>query len=281
MVCCLECTNEGTVGVVEKFGNFTGIITPGLNTICWPFSNVVGRISLRVQQLDVSVETKTKDNVFVMVVVSVQFRVIKSKVQAAYYKLTDPRSQIKSYVFDTVRATVPRMELDEAFESKEEVAHSVKEHLAAEMENFGYEIIQTLVVDLNPDQTVKRSMNEINASKRLREAAQYRADAEKITLVKAAEADAESKYLSGLGVAKQRKAIVAGLQESVSEFQNRVHGTSAKDVLSLLMMTQYFDMLMSVGSREKTTTIFTPSMGEGSTSSQVRDGILQAQQVHM
>jgi regulator of protease activity HflC (stomatin/prohibitin superfamily) len=242
-------------------------------------STVVGRLSLRVQQLDVSVETKTKDNVFVMVIVSVQYRVIRSKVQAAYYKLTDPRSQIRSYVFDTVRSTVPRMELDEAFESKEEVALSVKNHLAAEMEVFGYEIIQALVVDLNPDQTVKRSMNEINASKRLREASQYRADAEKITLVKAAEADAESKYLSGLGVAKQRKAIVSGLQESVHEFQSRVTGTSAKDVLSLLMMTQYFDMLMSVGTREKTTTIFTPAVVDPMTS-HVRDGILQAQQVH-
>jgi regulator of protease activity HflC (stomatin/prohibitin superfamily) len=278
MVLCLECTNEATVGVVEQFGNYSGVITPGLNIICWPFSAVVGRLSLRVQQLEVSVETKTKDNVFVLVVVSVQYRVIRTKVQAAYYKLTDPRSQIRSYVFDTVRATVPRMELDEAFESKEEVAHSVKDHLAAEMENFGYEIIQALVVDLNPDQTVKKSMNEINASKRLREAAQYRADAEKITLVKAAEADAESKYLSGLGVAKQRKAIVSGLQESVHEFQSRVSGTSARDVLSLLMMTQYFDMLMSVGTRDKTTTIFTPSSNEGTTS-QVRDGIMQAQQV--
>jgi len=275
MVCCIECTNEGTVGVVERLGNFAGVITPGLNTICWPCSTVVGRVSLRVQQLDVSVETKTKDNVFVMVVVSVQYKVIRSKVQAAYYKLTDPTMQIRSYVFDTVRATVPRMELDEAFESKEEVAHSVKDHLAAEMENFGYEIIQALVVDLNPDQTAKKSMNEINASKRLREAAQFRADAEKITLVKAAEADAESKYLSGLGVAKQRKAIVGGLQESVHEFQQRVNGTSARDVLSLLMMTQYFDMLMSVGTRDKTTTIFTPTVNDQMSAS-VRDGMLQA-----
>jgi len=276
MVFCCNCTNEATVGIVETFGKYSGTVTPGFNWINWPLATVRGRISLRVLQLDVHVETKTRDNVFVTVVVSVQYRALAAQASDAFYKLTDPSTQIKSYVFDTVRATLPKMELDQAFESKEEIAHSVKEHLAAEMETFGYEIVQALVTDLSPDQRVKASMNEINANRRLKEASQFRADAAKITLVKAAEAEAESKYLSGLGVAKQRKAIMEGLQNSVQEFQDNVNGTSATEVLSLLMITQYFDMLHSVGTREKTVTVFTPSTHPSDLTSQVRDGLMQA-----
>jgi len=282
MVFCFECTQEATIGVVERLGAFSGTITPGLNFISWPLSSVRGTLSMRVQQLDVGVETKTKDNVFVTVVVSVQYRVIPGRIKDAYYKLTDPTTQIRSYVFDSVRSTVPKMELDETFESKEEVAVGVKHHLAAEMENFGYEIVQTLVTDLSPDSRVKQSMNEINANRRLKEAAQFRADAEKIALVKAAEADAESKYLSGLGVAKQRKAIMEGLQQSVTEFQSHVDGTTPTDVLSLLMLTQYFDMLQSVGSQEKSVTIFTPSRTSSTNvASDVRDGIMTANRARL
>jgi len=273
--CCIQCTSEMTVGVVERCGQYSGFTTPGMNIVAYPISTVRGTLSLRVQQMNVEVVTKTKDNVMIKVVVSVQYRVIKEKAKEAYYKLTDPRAQIRSYVIDSVRSTCPKMELDETFSSKEEVAQGVKEHLSAEMENVGYEIVQTLVTDLSPDGKVKQSMNEINANRRLKEAAQHKAEAEKTMLVKAAEADAESKYLSGTGVAKQRKAIIAGLQESVREFQGSVEGTSATDVMALLMMTQYFDMLHSVGSQSKTTTVFTPSAA--TQSSAIRDGMMQAQ----
>jgi len=276
MVFCCVCQNEATIGIVENLGEFSHVTDPGLSFICWPFVLKRANLSLRVQQLDVTVETKTKDNVFVTVVVSVQFKIIENKARDAFYKLTDPHTQIRSYVFDSVRATVPRMELDHAFESKSEVAHGVREHLSQEMTAFGYEIVQTLVTDLNPDVRVKQSMNEINANRRLKEAAQFRADAEKISLVKAAEADAESKYLSGVGVAKQRSAIITGLQDSVNDFQGTVKGTTANDVLALLMLTQYFDMLSSVGAQPRTSTIFTPFEKNPSTSTHVRDGSLQS-----
>jgi len=244
-----------------------------MNVIAWPCSTIVGTLSLRIQQLIVRVETKTKDNVFIEVVLCVQFRIVKEKAMEAFYKLTDPRRQIMSYVEDSVRSTCPKLELDEAFASKEEVAQGVKEHLAVEMSGFGYEIVQTLVTDLIPDQRVKQSMNEINANRRLKEAAQHKAEAEKVILVKAAEAEAESKYLSGTGVAKQRKAIMAGLQESVKEFQSSVSGTEPGDVMTLLMMTQYFDMLHSVGTQSKTTCVFTPSNDAGTN---LRDSVMQA-----
>lgn len=193
----------------------------------WPLKSIVGRLSLRIQQLDVLCETKTKDNVFVHVSVAVQYRVLEEGAYAAYYRLTDPRGQIQSYVFDVVRSTVPRMELDEAFASKDEIADQVLAQLKDVMNEYGYEILNTLVTDMAPDRKVKASMNEINASKRLKEAAAHKAEADKIKLTKAAEAEAESRYLSGLGVARQRKAIVQGLQESVTEFSNEV-GTRPK-----------------------------------------------------
>jgi len=275
MVFCCVCQEEATIGVIEQLGKYSGLTRPGFSFIWWPVFRKRSNMSMRVRQLDVSVETKTKDNVFVTVVVSVLYKIIPDNVQEAFYKLTDPKSQIRSYVFDSVRATVPRMELDHAFESKGEVAQGVKEHLQQEMSSFGYEIVEALVTDLNPDVRVKQSMNEINANRRLKEAAQYKADAEKIRMVKAAEAEAESKYLSGVGVAKQRTAIVGGLRDSVNEFQSTVHGTTSQDVLALLMLTQYFDMLLSVGSQAKTTTVLTP-FNDHSTASQIRNGTLQA-----
>jgi len=165
----------------------------------------------------------------------------------AYYRLSDPRGQIQSYVFDVVRSTVPRMELDEAFASKKEIADATSNQLKAVMQDYGYEILNSLVTDLSPDARVKASMNEINASKRLKEAASHKAEADKVQQVKAAEADAEARYLSGLGVARQRKAIVAGLQSSISEFSDTVDGVSSKDVMDILVLTQYFDTLAAVG----------------------------------
>jgi regulator of protease activity HflC (stomatin/prohibitin superfamily) len=204
-------------------------------------------MSLRIQQLDVMCETKTKDNVFVQVAVAVQFRVLVDSAYDAYYRLTDPRNQIQSYVFDVVRSTVPKMELDEAFASKAQVALAVLEQLKDVMKDYGYEIKNCLVTDLSPDHKVKASMNEINASRRLKEAAAHKAEADKVRQVKAAEADAEARYLSGLGVARQRKAIVQGLQESVGAFADEVEGATPKDVMDILLLSQYFDTLSSVG----------------------------------
>lgn len=244
---CLVCVRTQEVGIVEDLGQFKKLIDPGLHLILWPLQNVTGTLSLRIQQLDVYCETKTKDNVFVNVAVAVQYRVVTESAYDAFYRLSDPRGQIQSYVFDVVRSTVPRMELDEAFASKSDIADATLRQLESVMKDYGYEILNTLVTDMSPDARVKASMNEINASKRLKEAASHKAEADKVQQVKAAEADAEARYLSGLGVARQRKAIVEGLQASVNEFKNDVSGVSPKDVMDILMLTQYFDTLTAVG----------------------------------
>lgn len=244
---CLQCVRTNEVGIIEDLGQFKGLIQPGLHFICYPITSVADRLTLRVQQLDVVCETKTKDNVFVQVGVAVQFRVITESAYDAYYRLSDPRSQVQSYVFDVVRSSVPRMELDEAFASKADIASAVLEQLRDVMKDYGYEIIATLITDLSPDSKVKASMNEINASKRLKEAASHKAEADKVQQVKGAEAEAESRYLSGIGVARQRKAIVNGLQASVSEFSQEVNGATPKDVMDILLLSQYFDTLSTIG----------------------------------
>jgi len=272
--CCIVCINTSEVGIVEYLGEFQKYAEPGPNFFCCPFAYVADVVSLRIQQLDVRCETKTKDNVFVDVVVSVQYQVQKDKVFDAYYSLSRPDSQIKAYVFDTVRSVIPTMELDQAFESKEEVASEVKQSLKDTMNDFGYVIIQALITDLTPDQKVKDAMNEINASRRMKDANTEKAEAEKILMVKSAEADAESKYLSGVGVAKQRKALVDGLRDSIMDFSGDVDGATPKDVIDLLLLTQYFDMLKDVGQHPLTNSVFLPS---DSGSGAVRDGMLQAQ----
>lgn len=244
---CLQCISEKEVGVVEDLGQFKRLVGEGPSCIIWPLQSVVGRLSLRVQQLDVLCETKTKDNVFVQVGVAVQYKVVTESAYDAWYRLTSPTSQIQSYVYDVIRSTVPRMELDEAFESKQDIAHAVLAQLQNVMKDYGYSIVNTLVTDMSPDSKVKASMNEINAARRLKEAASHQAEADKVRQVKAAEAEAEARYLSGLGVARQRKAIVQGLQASVSEFSGEVAGAKPKDVMDILLLSQYFDTLSSVG----------------------------------
>ena len=244
---CFICVHTQEVAVVEDLGQFKTMLSPGLHFICCPLQQVAGRLSLRIRQLDVICETKTKDNVFVQVGVAVQYRVIAESAYEAYYRLTDPTGQIQSYVFDVVRSTVPKMELDEAFASKDEIASAVLQQLQDVMKEYGYEIRNTLVTDLSPDARVKASMNEINASRRLKEAASHKAEADKTKQVKAAEAEAEARYLSGLGVARQRKAIVSGLQSSVAEFSGQVEGATPKDVMDILLLSQYFGTLSAVG----------------------------------
>jgi regulator of protease activity HflC (stomatin/prohibitin superfamily) len=245
-------------GVIENCGKFSRVVPAGCVCLQFPCETIVRGVSLRVQYLDVACDTKTKDNVFVKVVVAVQYKVIEDKVPSAFYKLTDPKAQIRSYVFDVVRSSVPRLDLDSAFASKDDIANSVRDQLAHQMLEYGYEIIAALVIDLDPNTHVKAAMNEINASQRLREAAAERAEAEKILQVKAAEAEAESKYLSGLGVAKQRKAIVDGLRDTVNGFSHDVDGAGPRDVLDLLLISQYFDMLKDLGHRKTGSTLFLP-----------------------
>ena len=213
---------------------------------------------MRVQQLNVRVESKSKDNVFVSLTIAVQFVVLKERIYEAFYKLTSPANQINSFVFDAVRAQVPKLNLDEVFEEKNQIADHVREQLAAQMSDFGFKILQALVIELDPDDKVKNAMNEINANRRLRIAAQEKAEADKIMMVKRAEADAESKFLQGEGVARQRKAIIEGLRDSVHDFTERVGEVAPKDVLELVLVTQYFDTLKEVGLHSENNTLFIP-----------------------
>ncbi|HZR29136.1 MAG TPA: SPFH domain-containing protein [Terriglobales bacterium] len=245
--------------VIQRFGKFVRVAAPGLNFKTPWFEQVAGRVNLRVQQFKVEVETKTLDNVFVKVMVSVQYQVIQTKVYAAYYKLQSPGDQITSYVFDSVRSNVPKMNLDDVFEKKDDIADAVKRELTTVMDDFGYAIIKALVTDVDPDPKVKSAMNDINAAQREQVASQARGEAEKILKVKQAEAEAESKALQGKGIANQRKAIIDGLRESVEAFKQSIEGATAKDVMALVLMTQYFDTLKEIGAQDKSNTIFMPN----------------------
>ena len=273
--------SQQTAAVIERFGKFHKIANAGLGFKIPIVDQISGRISLRVRQLDVRVETKTKDNVFVFVIVSVQYFVIPGKEKEAFYKLQNPEGQITSFVFDVVRARVPSIILDDVFETKDDIAQAVKIELEQIMDDFGYGILKTLVTDIDPDPNVKQSMNQINAAQRLRVAAVEEAEADKIRVVKAAEAEAESKALQGKGIADQRTAIVNGLQESVTDFKDSVEGTSAQDVMNLVLMTQYFDTLKDVGSSANTNTIMIPHSPAGMSdiSEQLRTAMITANEV--
>lgn len=272
---------QQTAAIVERFGKFKKISSAGLNFKVPLIDKIAGRVSLRVQQLDVRVETKTKDNVFVFVVVSVQYFVLPAKVIDAFYRLQNPQEQITAYVFDTVRARVPNVMLDQLFETKDDIANAVKAELDQVMDDFGYGIVKALVTDIDPDAKVKVSMNEINAAQRLREAAIQQAEADKIRVVKAAEGEAESKALQGQGIANQRKAIIEGLRESVENFSSSVDGVNSQDVMNLVMMTQYFDTLKELGLSGKNSTILIPHSpsGMGDISEQMRNAMITASAV--
>jgi regulator of protease activity HflC (stomatin/prohibitin superfamily) len=274
--------DQSTVAIKESFGKFDEVLEPGCHYMPWCIGKrVAGYLSLRVQQLNIRCETKTKDNVFVTVVASVQYRALADKASDAFYRLSNTREQIQSYVFDVIRASVPKMYLDAVFEQKDEIAKGVEEELAKAMSMYGYEIVQTLIVDIEPDEHVKRAMNEINAAARLRLATNEKAEAEKILQIKRAEGEAESKYLSGLGIARQRQAIVDGLRDSVLAFSENVPGTSAKDVMDMVLVTQYFDTMKEIGASSKSSSVFIPH-GPGAVqdiAAQIRDGQLQARMV--
>lgn len=257
--CCFVCVHENEAAVVERCEKYSNVQGAGcffLNPLCC--EKIKTRVSLKIRYLEVQCETKTKDNVFVKVVVAVQYKVNNDDVPKAIYSLSDVNAQITSYVFDVIRSSIPRMELDEAFASKNVVADAIKDQLNELMKQYGFSILDALVIDLDPNDYVKAAMNDINAQARLREANSERADAEKILLVKAAEADAEAKYLSGVGVAKQRKALIDGLRETVNVFSHDVDDVNAKDVMDLLLVTQYFDMVKDVGKNAPGSSLFLP-----------------------
>jgi regulator of protease activity HflC (stomatin/prohibitin superfamily) len=247
-----------TAGIVERFGKYNRIARPGLQFLV-PWCETVRFIDLQVRQAAVNVETKTKDNVFVTIPVSVQFQVVEEKVFDAYYKLSNPQAQIESYVFNSILGHVPTLTLDEAFEQMQQISIAVKKDLDEVMDTFGYNILRALVTDIVPDAKVKAAMNDINAAQREQIAAQARGEADKILKVKQAEAEAESKALQGDGVARQRQAIIKGLQASVEQFKDAVEGSTAQDVMAMVLMTQYFDTLREVGVSGKSATILLPS----------------------
>ncbi|EPS73878.1 hypothetical protein M569_00873, partial [Genlisea aurea] len=273
------CVDQANIGVIEKWGRFDRLAHPGFHWFnIFAGECLAGSLSTRIRSLDVKIETKTKDNVFVQMHCSIQYRVIRHNADDAFYELQNPEEQIQAYVFDVVRAHVPRMTLDELFEQKGDVAQAVLEELEKVMGAYGYNIEHILMVDIVPDPSVRKAMNEINAAQRMQLASVFRGEAEKTLQVKKAEADAESKYLGGIGVARQRQAITDGLRENILQFSHKVEGTSAKEVMDLIMITQYFDTIKDLGNGSNNTTIFIPH-GPGHVrdiGEQIRNGLLEA-----
>ncbi|WP_299015045.1 SPFH domain-containing protein [uncultured Polaribacter sp.] len=248
---------QQTAAIIERFGKFQSIRQSGLQLKIPVFDRIAGRLSLKIQQLDVIIETKTLDDVFVKLKVSVQYKVIKEKVYDAFYKLDYPHDQITSFVFDVVRAEVPKMKLDDVFVKKDDIAIAVKRELQEYMTDYGYHIIKTLVTDIDPDAQVKAAMNRINAADREKTAAQFEGDAQRILIVERAKAEAESKRLQGQGIADQRREIARGLEESV-EVLNKV-GINSQEASALIVVTQHYDTLQSIGQETNSNLILLPN----------------------
>lgn len=248
---------QQTIALVERMGRFIGVREPGLHLKIPFVDKISGKLSLKVQQLDVMVETKTKDNVFVKLKVSVQFNVIPEKVYDAFYRLQNPSEQITAYVFDTVRAEVPKLKLDDVFERKDDIAIAIRRELEESMREYGYGIVKALVTDIDPEQTVKLAMNRINAAEREKLAAEYEGEAERIRIVAKARAEAESKRLQGQGIADQRREIARGLEDSV-DILNKV-GINSQEASALIVVTQHYDTLQSVGEHAKSSLILMPN----------------------
>jgi regulator of protease activity HflC (stomatin/prohibitin superfamily) len=249
---------EQTAYVIERFGKFIKISHSGLSFIVPFIDRKAAVVNLRVQQLDVSIETKTLDDVFVNLQVSVQYHVGRDMVKEAYYSLDNPKNQIASYIFDDVRAEVPKLELDDVFAKKDDIAVAVQRNLASSMEKYGYTIVKALITDIDPDHKVKESMNRINAAKREKEAALEEAEAGKIRIVKEAEAEAEAKRLSGEGIAQQRLEIVRGFKESVEDFKKSLNNVTHEEIMQFVLMTQYFDTIKDIGANSKNSSILMP-----------------------
>ena len=265
---------QQTRALVERFGRFLSICGPGLHWRIPLIDTIGGRVTHRVRELEIQVESKTKDDVFVDILIAVQFfvRETDEAVTAAHYKLMNPQQQISSYVFDTVRALVPEMPVDNVFSEKEKIALAVKERLEGQMQEFGYTIMQALVNDIQPDSEVKLAMNKVNASARLKEAAKNEAEAKKIRTIADAEAEARAKELQGVGIARQRLAIAKGLKDSVESCSEA--GISPEEATRMVLLTQHYDTVTAVGARSRSTVLMIPYSPEGMTS--VSDQIMQA-----
>jgi len=272
--------HQQTRGVVERLGKFERIAQAGLNFKLPFVESLVARVSLQVQMIDITVETKTKDNVFVDVHLGVQYQVLEESVKDAFYTLSKPSGQIQGYVLDTIRSELPKLTLDEAFEQKDIVAQEVRKHLDDEMKKYGYAILRVLVVNIEPDAKVKASMNEINAAQRSLVAAAARGEAARVLVVKNAEAESESLRLKGEGIAKERKAIIDGLRESLEIFAKAVPGTTAMDVLHVILANQYFDTLAKMG-KDGAKVVFVPHSPSSivDIGSQIRDGMMQGGEI--
>ena len=249
--------NQQTTAIVERFGKFTSIRQSGLQFRIPLVDKISGRVSLKIQQLDVIVETKTKDDVFVQLKISVQFQILREKVYDAFYKLQNPHDQITAYIFDTVRAEVPKMKLDDVFEKKDDIAQAIQRELKESMLAYGYDIVKALVTDIDPDAQVKEAMNRINAAEREKLAAQFEGDAQRILIVERAKAEAESKRLQGMGIADQRREIARGLEESVDVLNKA--GINSQEASALIVITQHYDTLQSIGADTNSNLILLPN----------------------
>ena len=263
LISMLSVVRQQSVAIVARFGRYQKIATSGIHMrLPFGIDKIAARIQLRLLQSEIVVETKTKDNVFVMMNVATQYRVNEQNVTDAYYKLMRPEAQIKSYIEDALRSSVPKLTLDELFEKKDEIALEVQHQVAEEMTTYGYIIVKTLITKVEPDAEVKQSMNEINAAQRKRVAAQELAEADKIKIVTAAEAEAEKDRLHGVGIAQQRKAIVDGLAESIAELKEANVGMSEEQIMSILLTNQYLDTLNTFAAKGNQT-LFLPNNPNG------------------
>jgi len=248
---------QETAAIVERLGKFHSVRHAGLHLKIPFIDNITKRLTLKIQQLDVLIDTKTLDNVFIKMRVSVQYQVIRNQVSDAYYKLEDPHNQITSYVFDVVRAEVPKLKLDDVFVKKDDIAIAVKAEIQEAMQSYGYDIIKALVTDIDPDEQVKQAMNRINAAEREKTAAEYESEAERIRIVAVAKAEAESKKLQGQGIADQRREIAKGLEESV-KMLNSVN-INAQEASALIVVTQHYDTLHSIGANNRSNLVLLPN----------------------
>ncbi|MCC9691582.1 SPFH domain-containing protein [Streptococcus agalactiae] len=263
LITSLYVVKQQTVAIIERFGKYQKTATSGIHIrVPLGIDKIAARVQLRLLQSEIIVETKTKDNVFVTLNIATQYRVNENNVTDAYYKLIKPEAQIKSYIEDALRSSVPKLTLDELFEKKDEIALEVQHQVAEEMSTYGYIIVKTLITKVEPDAEVKQSMNEINAAQRKRVAAQELANADKIKIVTAAEAEAEKDRLHGVGIAQQRKAIVDGLADSIQELKDANVTLTEEQIMSILLTNQYLDTLNTFAINGNQT-IFLPNNPEG------------------
>ena len=275
LISSIYVVRQQSVAIIERFGRYQKTSSSGMNfRIPFGIDKIAARVQLRLLQSDIVVETKTQDNVFVTMNVATQYRVNENNVTDAYYKLMRPESQIKSYIEDALRSSVPKLTLDELFEKKDEIALEVQKQVAEEMSTYGYIIVKTLITKVEPDAEVKQSMNEINAAQRKRVAAQELAEADKIKIVTAAEAEAEKERLHGVGIAEQRKAIVDGLADSIKELKGANVELTEEQIMSILLTNQYLDTLNNFADKQGNNTIFLPANPDGVES--IRTQILSA-----